>query len=56
MKVRVCKYCGKKFPDKGRGNVCNQCQYKHKGMSRFAKARDDLRELLGLERMGSKNG
>jgi hypothetical protein len=56
-KKRVCKYCGETFST-NRGDardVCNTCVSKTAVLPRFAKARDDLRELCGLERM-NKNG
>lgn len=51
-KKYVCKYCGEHFkPSGGVKNICNKCLSKTAVLPRFAKARDDLRELLGLERM-----
>ena len=48
----VCKYCGEHFKKSSLKDVCNTCIGKTALLPRFAKARDDLRELCGLERMG----
>ena len=54
-KQNVCKYCGTVFKKSPLKDVCNTCVGKTALLPRFAKARDDLRELCGLERM-NKNG
>lgn len=52
----VCKYCGEHFKFYGRrADVCAKCENKATVLPNFAKARDDLRELCGLERM-NKDG
>ena len=52
----VCKWCGERFKPFGKGdNVCGKCVSKTAVLPRFAKARDDLRELCGLERMGKND-
>lgn len=51
-----CKYCGGNVnKNSNYDDVCDNCITKLPLMPRFAKARDDLRELCGLERM-NKNG
>jgi DNA-directed RNA polymerase subunit RPC12/RpoP len=52
--MSVCKYCGKEFEYKvgKRLTACARCCDKVTLLPRFIKARDDLRELCGLERMG----
>lgn len=47
-----CKYCG--IESRLRGGVCENCCRKKPLLPRFVKARDDLREKLGLERLGDK--
>lgn len=55
-KVEVCKYCGKEYvPNGNRANTCGGCNHKAILMPKFVKARDDLREKLGLERMGKQD-
>ena len=45
----ICKYCGEEFPSYSNGmKTCGRCRYKYRLVQRFAKARDDLRELTGL--------
>lgn len=54
-KVEVCKYCGKEYvPNGNRANTCGSCDHKVPLLQDFVKARDDLREKLGLERMGKQ--
>ena len=51
----VCKWCGKKLTKsdiKRHSMACNCCQNKSYLLPRFVKARDDLRERLGMKRMG----
>ena len=48
----VCKYCGAHYKYTGGSHqICNSCSQKAVVLPRFNKARDDLRELCGLERM-----
>ena len=48
----VCKYCGEHFKPFAKSvDVCGKCFGKTAVLPNFAKARDDLRELCGLERM-----
>ena len=58
--VNVCKYCGKelsKWEMRNHGRVCGRCGHKSQLLHRYVKARDDLRERLGLQRMcGEYNG
>ena len=54
MKRKICMYCDKEFTDKGQ--VCPTCSNKRRQIPAFIKARDDLREILGLKRMGWKRG
>ena len=51
--IAVCKYCDKEFslPKMEWQNICNKCRNKYTVLPRFAKARDDLRQLCGLKRM-----
>ena len=52
----VCKYCGEHFKQTGKyPDICAKCADKAALLPRFVKARDDLRELHGLERM-NKDG
>lgn len=53
----ACKYCGKEYTDKGEypKAFCGTCKAKRMLLPRFVEARDNLRELLGLERMGSSD-
>lgn len=55
MKKKVCRYCDKeyKFYKGYRVDMCPACTAKAVQMRRFAKVRDDLRERLGLERLGT---
>lgn len=55
-KICVCKYCGKEYNawHKNRVNCCGTCSGKVTLLPEFIKARDDLREKLGLERMGAR--
>lgn len=48
---KICKYCGDAFESTNR-DVCERCRRKAVLLPQFKKARDDLRELCGLERMG----
>lgn len=50
----TCKYCDKEFNRKKKCKVCDTCGDKSPLLPDFVKVRDDLRELCGLERMGSK--
>lgn len=52
-KKPVCKWCGEPVTSGKLRDVCVNCQSKQAVLPHFAKARDDLRELLGLERMGT---
>ena len=55
-KKNVCKYCGNHYKAETKYlDVCASCATKMPLLPRFAKARDDLRELCGLERM-NKDG
>ena len=47
-----CKYCGGECRKEIKNGVCDCCRPKAKVLPRFVKARDDLREKLGLERFG----
>lgn len=47
-----CKYCGVEFERSKSRRVCERCADKTKLLPAFVKARDDLREKCGLERMG----
>lgn len=47
--TKSCKYCGKEL---SKGNRCTACKNKGKLTPMFVEARDNLRELCGLERMG----
>ena len=48
----ICKYCGEEFtPYSHCGKICGTCRYKYPLVQRFAKARDNLRELTGLPPM-----
>ena len=49
-----CKYCGYDGGEFPKDNVCYKCKKKLTQMRRFAEARDDLREKLGLERLGDE--
>lgn len=49
-----CKYCGEQFPKRGNSQVCSRCVGKSSLLPLFVKARDDVREAFGLERMGEK--
>ena len=54
-----CKYCGKPLVDmydKYQRLTCGGCSFKKRLLPNFVKARDDLREQLGMERMGANNG
>ena len=51
-KKYLCKYCGSKTGL--RGCVCDSCRHKEVYAVKFAEVRDDLREKLGLERLGAK--
>lgn len=45
--MKICKYCGKEY--KGTcADVCHWCFRKRPAVKRFAKVRDELRELCGL--------
>ena len=53
-KATVCKYCGEDLTQteiKKSKRLCFRCADKSTLIPRFIKARDDLRERLGLERM-----
>lgn len=54
----VCKYCGEPlglYYEKKSMRACGKCREKVRLLPRFAKALDDLREKLGLERLGASN-
>jgi hypothetical protein len=57
MSVKICKYCGIEYnPRRGyRYGMCGNCSCKSVLLPKFIKARDDLREQLGLERLGATN-
>ena len=48
-----CKYCGKETKNVIKC-ICDNCGGKKETADRFVKARDDLREKLGLGRLGAK--
>ena len=52
--MKTCKYCDSAAKYISKDGVCENCRHKEPLRSRFAKARDDLREKLGLERLGAK--
>lgn len=52
--MKVCKYCDGEVRYNGKDGVCEKCRHKEPLRPRFVKARDDLREKLGLERLGAK--
>jgi hypothetical protein len=55
MEVRTCKWCGQELTPKETQNkkrMCSYCSAKSPLLPYFVKARDDLREALGLPRMG----
>ena len=57
-KEKVCKYCGRELKPKELKKThrqCFKCGQKSVLLPCFVKARDDLRERLGLPRMGSAN-
>ena len=55
--MRVCKYCGREYPDNRKiaKSWCGTCNDKVSLLPKFVQARDDLRELCGLERMYAKH-
>lgn len=52
--MRTCKYCDSQAKNINKDGVCENCRHKAPLRPRFVKARDDLREKLGLERLGAK--
>jgi hypothetical protein len=52
-----CIYCDREYQEgKGyRGGMCACCSGKFPLRHRFAKARDEVRVLCGLERLGDQN-
>ena len=54
MKKKVCKACGNEYNPHPKyvDGLCANCTVKSRIMPKFGKARDDLRERLGLERLG----
>ena len=52
-----CRYCEREYNYCGAyaKGICASCSIKFPLRFRFAKARDDLRELCGLERLGDLN-
>ena len=53
--IRKCKYCGNEFNTKKNVRCCCKCSALVDLRPGFVKVRDDLREMLGLERMGFVN-
>ena len=49
--MNVCRYCGKKCKKLYARNTCGTCNDKIYILPKFAKARDDLRQQLGLKRL-----
>ena len=49
-----CKSCGDLLYDRGYSKVCGRCAIKTSLLPLFVKARDDVREAFGLERMGKQ--
>ena len=49
----ICRYCGKEVTRLYARNTCKKCHEKVYVLPKFVKARDDLREKLGLERLGA---
>ena len=54
VRMKTCKHCGDEH--NGDNDVCCRCQRMRPQIRRFTEVRDDVRELLGLERMGSNLG
>lgn len=50
--TRICKYCGVEYSNRPNKSMCNRCAEMSPLLPRFRKARDDIREWCGLERMG----
>ena len=52
----ICKYCGVEYDTHRayRIGLCPSCDRKVSSVRKFGKARDDLRERLGLKRMGKE--
>jgi hypothetical protein len=51
---KTCKYCGDKYSGKEK-DTCGRCKKNAPLLPRFAKARDDLRELFGLPPLEDNN-
>ena len=52
--MKICPYCDKEYDAKV--SACPTCASKRRLIPAFVKARDDLREKLGLKRMGFARG
>ena len=54
MKKKVCNCCGNEYIPNKRyyQGLCANCTTKKRMIHKFAKARDNLRVRLGLERLG----
>lgn len=51
--MQICKYCGieYKYDNRYKDDVCSNCAKKLLILRRFAKARDDLRQMYGMMRL-----
>lgn len=54
MKKKVCKWCGKEHGDLSAGDMCSWCRRRRAQCRRFAKERDKVRVLCGLEPLGKQ--
>lgn len=52
--MNKCKWCGKVYVYDCDTDCCGHCKPKAVMVEKFAKVRDDLRERLGLKRLGDR--